>query len=725
MGDEMNIIKMLKNSLMSEEYDIQHKLLNLTFIATFIGGIICLTVSMILKLNVISVAIIAIVVALVLVGIYLSVVKKKTKLAVIVTSTVIMTIFPAMYFCSGGMKSGMPIWFVIALIISWLILKGIACYIFFALNTTVFTTCIVLEVKYPQLVVPISSDVSIASDIIQCMIVAACVLVIIFKYQSSVYEKQRQSLEQQKIEIRETMLALERANQAKNEFLTNMSHEIRTPINAIIGMDEIILRENENGEIAHYAESIKDASSTLLGFVNDILDFSKIESGSMEIEEYPYKLDDMVNKMGKLIKPQTDKKGLEYKVTVDDNVPKNLIGDCFKINRIVNNLLSNAVKFTNDGYIALTVGCEIKGDIAELKISVADTGIGIAEENVQYVFDSFSRFELNKNRNIEGAGLGLTITKRLVDLMGGSITTKSVYGSGSIFIVTIPQKIDVDKTNNIEKNIVVKPFIAPDAKVLAVDDNSINLEVLRCLVKKYKMVIETATGGDECLKMCGVNKYDMIFMDHMMPSPDGIETLKILRKDINTLNGNTPVVVLTANVIKGVREKYLSDGFADYLGKPIDVKELERILFTVLPNEVIELVEEDNNNTSAPAEDFKPYKKAKSCINRQIGLEYFSGDESLYNEILETYYEQGKKYQEKLPIYFSEQNWKDYTIVVHALKSTSLNIGATDLSALAKEQEMLGKESNGEKISQTFDKFMSNLDKVIKEIEVMLSIDTQ
>ncbi len=709
----MKLINSLKKILFGEEYDIQHKLLNVTLISIFFASIVCLIISVIIDLFAIANLLIILVILIVSLGIYFSVVKKKTTTALIITCLVDLVFFPAMYFTSGGMISGMTIWFIVSLIIFWLILKKPYCFIMYIVNAAILTSCFVIELNFPELVRPIETKSAIATDIIQCMLVVSALIGVIFKYQTTIYEKQKENLRQQTIELRETMLALERANEAKNSFLANMSHEIRTPINAIMGMNEIILRESKEDKTLEYADDIKRSSKLLLEFVDSMLDYSKMESGTLEIEELTYKTEDLVRSVNKMIKPKLARKGLEYKLTIDSDIPENLIGDNFKIIRVATHLLSNAVKYTEKGYIAFTVGHEKNADpdYVDIVMSVADTGVGIREENLENLFSGFNRIDIDKHRSIEGIGMGLAVTKKLVEMMGGTITAMSVYGSGSMFTVKIPQKIaPATKAETQEEIIIDRNFIAPHAKILAVDDNKINLQVINHILRKYKIRTDMAISGTECIELCKRNSYDLILMDHMMPAPDGIETLKIIRETDN-FNRETPVAVLTANAVKGAREEYLKEGFSDYLSKPIDIKQLEKTLVKLLPDSLVEY----ENDTVEDA-DFS----VDEWIDHKKGLRSFSGNKDIYNDILLTYRGQLKKYRDILPMYVEKSDWKNYTIVMHSIKSSSANINADKFSEMSKEQEIYGSQENSEKIRETFDSFISSSDKMLRAIDLIL-----
>lgn len=378
------------------------------------------------------------------------------------------------------------------------------------------------------------------------------------------------------------------ASENKAKFLANMSHEIRTPINAVLGMNEMILRKSKDEDITEYAENIKRSSQMLLGLVNDVLDFSKIEAGKLEVVESNYTLPLLLKDVVFANQIRAQKKELEFKLEIDETMPSVLKGDEIRIKQILNNLLSNAAKYTEKGSVTFSAqGIWQENDFV-LELSVKDTGIGIKKEDMEKLFSSFQRFELSKNRYIEGTGLGLNIAKQLTDLMNGTIEVSSEYGRGSCFTVRIPQEvIDTAPMGSIEgkrkvssekKPVASKELKLPEVKLLIVDDTRMNLIVMKELLKQTQVQLDTALSGTKCLEMTKTKKYDLILMDHMMPEPDGIETLHMLREDKENQNQNTPVVVLTANAVPGMREDYLKEGFSDYLSKPVEMAKLEKML---------------------------------------------------------------------------------------------------------------------------------------------------
>ena len=369
----------------------------------------------------------------------------------------------------------------------------------------------------------------------------------------------------------------ERANRAKTEFLSSMSHEIRTPLNAIVGFSNSIMEDETIEEAKVEAKDIIMASNNLLEIVNGILDISKIEAGKMEMVEIEYNLIDTLNDIKKLIIPRIGEKPIELITNFSSDIPAILYGDMGKVREIVSNLMTNAVKYTEKGTINLSVNCINDKDKTKLVFSVEDTGRGIEPDKIDKLFTKFERLEEDKNTTLEGTGLGLAITKSLVEMMNGKIVVQSKYGSGSKFTVYLEQRIvkmiDDRVEVNVDKNTDIVDY--KNKRILVVDDNKLNIKVATRLLKNYNIVPDTVLSGIECIEKLKTNTYDLILMDDMMPNMSGTETLQELKKDKYF---NTKVVVLTANAIQGMKEKYLSSGFTDYLAKPIDREELERIL---------------------------------------------------------------------------------------------------------------------------------------------------
>lgn len=509
---------------------------------------------------------------------------------------------------------------------------------------------------------------------------------------------------------------------AKANFIANMSHEIRTPINAIIGMNEMILRENKDAAIDEYAVNIQNSSRLLLGLINDVLDFSKIEAGKMDIVETDYELAGMLSDVINAISLRAESKNLTLCTKIEETLPSVLKGDEIRIRQIMNNLLSNAVKYTKEGAITLSVKGIRMENVFHLQISVRDTGVGIKPEDIDRLFTSFQRLEEDKNRYIEGTGLGLNITKRLVDLMGGSISVESEYGEGSVFTVILPQgvssKMPLGKlgdriiSKKTEENTQEGALYAPSASVLIVDDNNTNLAVIKALLKRTGIQPDLASGGRECLEMCKEKLYDIILMDHMMPDPDGIETLHILRQDENSKNRDTKVIVLTANAIAGVAEEYIKEGFLDYLSKPVMADDLEAMLSKYLPrNKVMNYKRSDDRFSQRVAFD------KSGLLDRKAGIRFCGGREDLYKEALEVYYAQGKTYLNQLTECLEARDYKVYAVIAHAIKGSSKTIGAIKLSERALRMEEAAKAENAEVLLADGKVFCDELKEVLAAIE--------
>ena len=405
-----------------------------------------------------------------------------------------------------------------------------------------------------------------------------------------------ESIERAKLadELAKAKEEADKANQAKTRFLARMSHEIRTPINAVIGMNEMIIRESEEENIRKYASDVKDSSNVLLNIVNDILDSSKIESGMMELAPVRYKLDALLSDLYNMINLRAVNKGLTMEFDIDSKLPSEYFGDDKCIRQVITNLLTNAVKYTNTGKVTLSLSGTIQGEIALLHYTVKDTGIGFKPEDIEHIYGEFKRFDLSRNRNVEGSGLGMNIVQSLLKLMGSELKIESEYEKGSEFSFVVEQKIMDNEPIGSFKDSIEKSagkeadsirFIAPEAKILVVDDNFMNLKVFTRLISHIEAQVTDADSGAKCLELLRDNRYDIIFLDHMMPEMDGIETLYRIKEE--SLAVGTPVIMLTANAIAGNREMYLEEGFDDFISKPVIPKALDEMLIEYLKDKVI------------------------------------------------------------------------------------------------------------------------------------------
>ena len=572
---------------------------------------------------------------------------------------------------------------------------------------------IVINVSDEELFEDVRSQLSI-SIFVSLMIFA---LISLFYYLG--YRNQQQYMKQmeemrisrQKQEYEAQVLKLEKmaadeANKAKSSFLADMSHEIRTPINAILGMNEMILREAEDPALLEYSGNIAVAGKNLLHLVNSVLDFSKIEDGKMEILPERYSVNSLVSYLVNSITERSRKKELQLMVNVEPSLPAELYGDDSRIAQVIMNILTNAVKYTEKGYVALTIRQkERTGDRILLYVEVKDSGIGIRESDMERLFQSFERLDVEKNRNIEGTGLGMAITAKLLGLMDSELKVESVYGRGSTFYFELWQGIRSEEplgnfslTSGGEEIQEAAEGIlyAPKAHILAVDDTRTNLFVVKSLLKRTAIRIDTAGSGEEAVRLAENNDYDMILMDQRMPGMDGTEAMKAIRRGKNSLNLELPIICLTADAIRGAKDKYLEEGFTDYLTKPVDGKALERMLARYLPKEKQEKRESGEKEKKQNILSDDPLFEAleQAGVDPERGMAFCQKDEGIYREILSEFASESVAHRKTLQDAFAGKDWETYLIRIHSLKSTAKTIGAERLSAIAASLEAAAGEGN-------------------------------
>ena len=529
--------------------------------------------------------------------------------------------------------------------------------------------------------------------------------------------------------LKEQRAIADRANEAKSAFLASMSHEIRTPINAVLGLDEMILRETGEEHIRAYAHDIQSSGKSLLSIVNDILDLSKIEAGKMEIIPCDYDLSALLNDLCTMTETRAKSKSLDFIVRVDESTPCLLFGDDTRIKQCVLNLLTNAVKYTMSGSVTLTVGYERTGvDEIQLRFTVSDTGIGIKAEDLEKLSKPFERIEEKRNKSIEGTGLGMSIVNGLLSKMNASLSVKSEYGRGSEFSFAVSQTVRNWKEIGTREEALRElradaahyreQFQAPDAHILVVDDTPMNLTVFCGLLKQTQIQIDTAASAGDGLKKAVERGYDLIFIDHLMPKMDGIEMLIALRADSESPNRETPCIALTANALGSAREMYLAAGFADYLSKPIDSARLEAMIAEMLPKEKVlqtrhsERSEESHHTkgevspslqpptafSATPSAGASPRNAPDPLFKEIFGLDSAAalkncGTSEVFLEAIKAFRDAIEEKSNSIEEYAASSDWKNYTILVHALKSSARLIGATDLSEVAKDLEAKGNEA--------------------------------
>ncbi len=596
--------------------------------------------------------------------------------------------FPSLFFRLGGFQSGQWTFFIFGIIFSAYMLEGKTAWITIALEIIVYIGIFIFAFNFPESVKPLPSAIGNLISLICNFTFVSVILSITLTQHLAMYNKQQKDLEA----AREEALELSRA---KSNFLANMSHEIRTPINVMLGMNEMILRKSDSEHVKGYSNKIQSAGKTLLSLINNVLDVSKIESGKLNIVKESYKTADLIRDLSIVGEEQAARYSLAFQVKVNEALPQSFIGDIVHIKQVVVNFLSNAAKYTKQGSVTLEVDTRQtdKADERLLCISVTDTGIGIKEENLAILFDAFMRADLPSNRYIEGTGLGLAITKELTELMDGHIRVQSKWGEGSVFSVEIPQSVEdftpLGKVMHYAGGTqpLHDSFIAPNARILVVDDNKENQEVVRALLSRTMLQVDTAENGEACIAAATLRNYDVILMDYMMPNMDGLQTLQQLKK---LPDFATPVIVLTANVVAGTKEKLLSAGFAQYLSKPIMWRDLEAALTSVIPPDKVTL--------SNAVMDYGLTQEERVTLEQELslygitmsnGLHYLNGNIAQYKTLASFFVENYMPARTEIYNYADIKDFGMMRYSVHSLKSKAFAMGADSLANTAAKLERL------------------------------------
>ncbi len=555
---------------------------------------VALTIILTMGRNLINLAIMAASLVCIATIVKISIRKECINAGATVISLLLLLLFPVSFFTAGGFYSGVPEWFVLCFIYIIITLDGRRKAFLFLLCIVETLVCYYVAYYFPESTVQATLGHSFFCSAVSVILVGMLTSILLL-FVTKLYEKENELSRQQKKEIEEL-------NKAENNFFSSMSHEIRTPINTIIGLNEIILRGEIPDDVAENARNIQGASKLLLTLINDILDLSKIKSGKMEIVNVSYETGALFSEIVNMVWIKAREKGLEFQLHVDSSIPSMLCGDEIRIKQILINLLNNAVKYTSRGSVTLSIWCERLGvNRVRVWYSVEDTGQGVKKENIPYIFNAFKRVNEEKNRHIEGTGLGLSIVHQLVELMGGEISVNSVYTKGSTFLVMLEQDIVDDKAlgnftlasrmKNHEGEQYRQSFEAPEAHILVVDDNEMNLMVVRKLLSATKIHLDTALSAVDCLRLTQIQHYDAILMDHLMPEMDGIQCLHALRTQPAGLCQDVPVIALTANAGSDNQLLYRKEGFSGYLAKPVSGALLEAAVLSILPRELVKLSE--------------------------------------------------------------------------------------------------------------------------------------
>ncbi|SKB69656.1 Signal transduction histidine kinase [Lachnospiraceae bacterium] len=533
-------------------------------------------------------------------------------------------------------------------------------------------------------------------------------------------------------DLNEALEKAEHASKAKSDFLSNMSHEIRTPINAILGMDEMILRESINDDVLGYAQDIRNAGVELLGLINDILDFSKIESGRLTIIPVDYKPAEMIRDLYQMIKKRADDKGLKLVIDADPDIPEVLFGDEVRVKQAITNILTNAVKYSEKGTVTFKISVlELHATEVILEFSIKDEGIGIKKEDIKKLFDSFQRLDEKRNRNIEGTGLGMGITRQLLKLMDTDIMVESEYGKGSTFSFVLRQQIrsgapmgkpsfDHQKGSSMKK---AAQFTAPDVRVLVVDDTPMNITVIKALLKQNKIEVDSAESGAEAIEKVKENHYDIVFLDFRMPNMTGIETLHAIRKLEQNMCKDSPFICLTANAVTGAMEEYRKAGFDDVITKPVDPALLQDKLLFYIPQDMIKINMDAalgiESNDDEPEVEIPEGLKNIPFMSIEDGIEN-CGSAEAFLDTVNVFYSGFKKQVGAIQGFLDAGDIENYTIKVHALKSSARIIGIGKLSTLAAALEKAGDDKRVDIIKKDTPELMQLANVVYKELDYCL-----
>ncbi len=591
------MLEKIKQLILGNDYSIRERMIRIIIafsaVSATLGILECMLV---MKMSSFLIPVLGLLLVIMLFSFYVAFRYRKYKLAsVMIELLVVGIIFPIMFFLSGGLEGGATVWYAIGIVFTYIMFQGRARIGFVAFCVVSYAATYVLGYLFPDWVVVMPTPMSAYVDSFFAVIMVGSIGGIIINLSLEMFEKEHAA-------NMDKTRQLEESRDSKNSLLANMSHEIRTPINAIIGLNEMILRSNPSDEIAEYAGDIRIASKMLLTQVNDVLDLSRMEMDKMNIFPAKYDADSLFHEMIEFVRGECEKKNLELRLELDEKIPAVLVGDEKRLKQVILNLLDNAVKYTNKGGVTMTIqGENISDTEVMLTIIVSDTGIGIRKEDMAHLFDTFSRMDEKKNKHITGSGLGLSIVRQLLDLMGGEISVDSIYTKGSVFTVKVKQGVSSKLTigaisireRGLSSNVYKPAFEAPEARVLIVDDNRMNALVATRLLGATKVQVEVAETGEKCLEMTRKKYYHVILMDYLMPGMDGTQTMQTIRRQENGLCRESAIIALTGNTSEGIREQCMAEGFDGYVEKPIQSRALEMEILQFLSSDIVEYVEHE------------------------------------------------------------------------------------------------------------------------------------
>ncbi|MCR4625119.1 MAG: response regulator [Lachnospiraceae bacterium] len=625
---------------------------------------------------------------------------------IIISVCIFMGLFAWMFFKTGGMNGPIPYLFVFGIVFGFLMYKGILLLIMVSVQTLFYIAVCWISYKYPEYVTPfISAD--------RRMIVQMAVIILtaigmgcIFLMYISKYRKQQKLAED--------------SSNAKSELLANISHEIRTPINMLLGMNEMIIRESGNPQINEYAQNVDSAGQHLLFLVNQFLGISRINMGTEVLFEENFNVYKMIESLGAFYGKEAEEKRLEFVMDIERKMPAYLYGDIRKLSQILSNLLSNAVKFTAKGNIVFSAHIVQREEgTYTLRFEVSDTGIGIPDGAQELIFENFERVDITKNRGIEGTGLGLSISNKLAELMGTRIQVESKYGVGSAFWIDV--KLKQGDNEGARFNDQTGFFIAPEAKILAVDDTSMNLQVVKALLKRTMVSLDVAGSALESYDKYEKNDYDLVLMDYMMPEIDGISAMKHLREMDKARDKRTPIIVLTADASPEMREKFFEEGFDDYLLKPVESGILESVLLKHLPEKLVTMINSDN--AEVLPEDTKAEFAAllkKYDVSLDMALKNLGGDVLQFARISKFFLNNTPDTIEKIKKYAAAKDYENTAILIHALKGNAGNVGGEDLFHSARRMEKRAKDKDEKYIVYGLPLFIMEWERVMEGLNCFL-----